>query len=489
MELIKFYDILSQKGLTQTDCIRSGLPSIDIKRISCDSREISQNTLFFVKGVSFKREYLLASVDKGAVAYVSETDMGVDIPLIRVSDIRKAMPVCADLFYGDPSSAYPLVGITGTKGKTSCAYMLRNIFNQAYGEDLNGIISTSEALCGKTGIEKSGTTPEAFPLFGILNAFRQAHLRAAVMEVSSQALQYDRVDEIKFDTGIFLNLSNDHISATEHHSFEEYKAAKLKLLTMCRKGIVNLDDPAAKDVIEASRCDSLYTFSVHGGADFVATDVILSRYGSSFRVKSRFTSDKVFELRIPGAFNVSNALAAIAAAVLMGIDEKTVAEGLKKTSVDGRMEIFEKDGITVLVDYAHNKVSFEAVFDYVDTFYPDSRKICLFGCTGNKALNRRRELPDVAGRHADFVVITSDDPANEEPRAIMDEVETELKKNPVPYVKIEDREKAVRYAVTHAAKGDIVILVGKGRETTQQVRGQAVAYKGDMPVAKEILGQ
>ncbi len=491
MKLRIFVEELRLNKLLLSDSISPDVLDLDIETVSCDSRKIAGRALFFTKGVSFKKEYLLSAIEQGAAAYVSEVDFGVNIPLIQVSDLRKAMPVCADVFYSAPYSAYPLIGITGTKGKTSTAYMLRNIFNEAFSENKNGIISTNEALCGTRKLEKTGTTPEALELFGILNEFARDGVKAAVMEVSSQALQYDRVDRVGFDVGIFLNLSNDHISPTEHHSFEEYKAAKLRMMTLCRRGIVNIDDPYADEVIAEATCEKLFTVSANPGkeADFTAKDVILSRFGSSFRVKSKLLGDTVFELRLPGAFNVNNALTAIAAATLIGIDEETIAKGLEKTVIRGRMEIFEKNGITVLVDYAHNKVSFEALFDYVDTFYPESRKICLFGCTGNKALDRRRELPDVAGKHADFIVLTSDDPANEEPRAIMDEVELELKKNPVPYVMIEDRETAVGYAVRNAKKGDVIILAGKGHETTQQVRGHAEFYRGDMPTAMAILDE
>ena len=190
---------------------------------------------------------------------------------------------------------------------------------------------------------------------------------------------------------------------------------------------------------------------------------------------------------MPGEFNIYNALAAIGVCKMMNIDVETVKKGLASASAEGRMEIFEKNGVTVLVDYAHNKLSFEAVFDFVDKFYPESRKICLFGCQGNKALDRRVELPEIAGNRADMVVLTSDDPANEEPMEIIRQVEFELKKTPVEFVSIEDREEAVDFAVRNAKSGDVVILAGKGQETTQQVRGKSVSYIGDMKKAKEIL--
>ena len=478
MKLSEIVSYLSQKGLV----VENPCSDVEIAHISCDSRDVKANTLFFVKGVAFKPEYLLSAVENGAVAYVSEFDLGVDIPFVKVSDVRKAMPYGAKFFYGDPVSRYKLAAVTGTKGKTSLVYMLRSIFEKAFGAEKYGYISTNGAMCGTQPLKKSGTTPEALELYGILNKFALENISAAAMEVSSQALKYDRVEGIRFHTGVFLTLSNDHISPTEHSSFEDYKAAKLKLLENCRFGAVNIDDPSGEEFFKASKCEKTYTYGIKNECVFRAENIILTKYGSSFTVKG-----EEFTLKMPGEFNIYNALAAIIVCETMGIGLEFVKKGLAEATAEGRMEIFEKNGVTVLVDYAHNKLSFEAVFDFVDKFYPDSRKICLFGCQGNKALDRRRELPEVAGNRADMVVLTSDDPANEEPMAIIGEVEVELRKTPVKFISIEDREEAVAYAVGNAQSGDVVILAGKGQETTQQVRGKAVAYVGDMKKAKEIL--
>jgi len=478
MKLNEIVSYLSEIGLV----LEKPCNDAEISHISCDSRDVKPNTLFFVKGVAFKPEYLLSAVENGAVAYVSEFDLGVDIPFVKVSDVRKAMPYGAKLFYGDPVSKYKLAAVTGTKGKTSMVYMLRSIFNEAFGSEKFGYISTNGAMCGNQPLKKSGTTPEALELYTILNKFAADNISAAAMDVSSQALKYNRVEGIRFHTGVFLNLSNDHISPTEHSSFEDYKAAKLKLLENCLYGAVNIDDPYGEEFYKTSKCTETYTFGIHKNCDFRAENIILTKFGSSFTVNG-----EEFTLKMPGEFNIYNALAAITVCKTMNIDLSAVKNGLAKATAEGRMELFEKNGITVLVDYAHNKLSFEAVFDFVDKFYPDSRKICLFGCQGNKALDRRRELPEVAGNRADMVILTSDDPANEEPMAIINEVEIELRKTPVNFVSIEDREEAVEYAVKNAQRGDIVILAGKGQETTQQVRGKAVAYIGDMKKAKEIL--
>lgn len=454
------------------------------EKITCDSREVENGTLFFVKGANFKEEYLFSAIEKGAVAYISEKEYPTDLAHITVNNVRLAMPLLAKTFYENPADKLLLTGVTGTKGKTTVAFMLRNIFREYFGDGRVGMISTNGAFCGKRPIEKTGTTPEALPLYGIFDEFYRSGVSAAVMEVSSQALQYNRVEYVPFFNGIYLNLSPDHLSPTEHHSFEEYKNAKLRMLTLCKNGAVNIDDEYAEEVVSAATCEKLYTFGIEKEADFRATNVCLSKSGSTFTVNG-----VDYSIRMPGFFNIYNALAAIVAATISGVSSSAIRKGLEKTVIDGRMEIIEKGGRTVIVDYAHNALSFSAVFDYVDRFYPDSKKICLFGCQGNKAYDRREELPAIAGKKADFVVLTSDDPAREDPEAILSEVENNLKKTGAEYKKITDREEAVRFAVGKAKKGDVVFLAGKGHEHTQIVGTDTVYYKGDAATAKEVLDE
>ena len=485
MKLQNFLSIFQQKNLFSEKLGNDA--DLEIKSIGCDSRFVTPGQLFFVKGVHFKPEYLQQAEKNGAVALVCQQKQNSNLPQIIVTDIRKAMPLAANIFYQNPSAKYQLVGITGTKGKTTCAYMLKSIFDKAFGKNKTGLISTTEAICGERKLEKTGTTPEALELFGILNQFARQKIKAACMEVSSQGLQYHRVDEVDFDTGIFLNLGSDHISPTEHKSFEEYKQAKKQLFSLCQNAVINIDDPYGEEFLQSARCEKKYTISIRQPADFYAKNILLSKNGSSFELAGPYLNNVFIELRIAGEFNIYNSLSAIAAAFLAGCDLQSIQDGLLDTVIAGRMQIYEKNGITVVVDYAHNELSFEAVFRHLKKFYPTSRIVCLFACQGNKAYDRRTELPQVVGKYADFAVITSDDPENEEPQAIIDEVEAELKKTGIPYTRIEDREQAVHYAVTHARKGDVVLLAGKGQETTQKVRGGTVFYKGDLPSAIEAL--
>ena len=483
MNLSEIRMLLTQANLLTKDAAGEGhlVPSA----IGCDSKTATAGTLFFCKGVRFKAQYLADAVERGACAYISEVEYDVNLPHLLVSDVRKAMPLIAREFYGRPDRQYPLVGITGTKGKTSCAYQLGAIFQEAY-HGQYGIISTNEALsCGQAR-KKSGTTPEALDLYGLLNGFATDRCKAAVMEVSSQGLQYDRVTGVEFAVGIYLNLSPDHISPTEHKDFEEYKTAKKKMLTLCDTGIVNLDDEHAREMMAAATCPRLLTVSLSdSSADYYADQIELTEEGLEFTVNGTDLKSERMTLMMAGEFNISNALCAIAAARTLGIGVEEIRRGLSKASVKGRMEQFTLNGVFVLVDYAHNGLSFEKVFDYADRFHPDAKKVVVYGCPGNKALDRRTEMSDVAGQRADFVVLTDDDPAEEDPDAIMDEAEVMLQRHGVDYVRIHHRPTAIAHGLSQCNPGDLLLLLGKGHETTQTVCGQSVPYGGDRLCAQE----
>ena len=487
MNFSEVRDLLSAEGL-----LRDATPDADlsIRAVGCNSAAVTPGMLFFCKGARFKEEYLRDALRKGAAAYVSETDYGLPVPRILVSDVRRAMPLIAHRFYNAPETKYPLVGITGTKGKTSCAYLLAGIFKEEY-DGKYGLISTNEALsCGKK-LPKTGTTPEALDLYALLNDFACSGARAVVTEVSSQGLQYDRVAYLEFAVGIYLNLSPDHISPTEHKDFNEYKQAKKKLMSLCRQAVVNLDDPYGGEMRQAAGNTPCVTVSLTDrNADYSARDLSLSEEGLTFTVVSprdREMHGRRVTLRMVGEFNVSNALCALAAARLLGIGVPSVLKGLAETAVKGRMERYVFGGVDVLVDYAHNGVSFEKVFDYADRFHPQGRKIVVYGCPGNKAYDRRDEMSDVAGQRADFIVLTDDDPAYEDPDAIMDQAEKMLKYHDADYCRIHDRRQAVAYAAGICRPGDLLLLLAKGHETTQIVNGEYVEYGGDRKAAEDAF--
>lgn len=485
MNLSEIRMLLSREGLLVEDALTD--PSVTPAAIGCDSKSAVPGTLFFCKGVRFRAEYLQDAADLGACAYIAEKDFGVDLPHLLVSDVRRAMPLVAREFYNRPDLAYPLVGITGTKGKTSCAYQLGAVFDEAFGGRY-GLISTNEALCCGKPRKKSGTTPEALELYTLLKGFADGGAKAAVMEVSSQGLQYDRVLGVDYAVGIYLNLSPDHISPTEHKNFDEYKEAKKKMLTLCRNGVVNLDDPYAEEMISAAACPVLRTVSLTDpSADYYARDLRLTEEGLSFKVEGTDLKNFPVTLKMVGEFNVSNALCAIAAARLLGIGEEPLRRGLAKASVKGRMEQFNLGGVNVIVDYAHNGLSFEKVFDYADRFHPNARKIVVYGCPGNKALDRREEMSDVAGRRAHFTVLTDDDPADEESSDIMDRAQVMLLRHGAEFVRIPHRPTAIAHALSLCRPGDLLLLLGKGHECGQIVRGKTVDYGGDRLCAEQAF--
>lgn len=485
MRFSDFEEILRKQQLLLE--VSGGEGDPEAKSISCDSRKIEKGTFFFAKGLNFKHEYLLSAEEKGAVAYIAEKGIsgeGCRLPRLTVSNIRLAMPLLAKAFYGDPTSRFPLTGITGTKGKTTAAYLLKGILDRAY-EGKTGIVSTFEARSCGTPLPKSFTTPEALELYGLLARFAEDGVRAGVIEASSQGLEYNRVEYLDFFAGVYLNLSPDHISPTEHASFEEYKEAKKRLLTLCRNGFVNLDDPYAKEILEAATCRELYTFGRAPESDFRAEEITLFPDGTEFRLTGRFYPGEKIRIAMPGAFNVTNALAAIAVATVSGIGLDDIREGLAEVRIPGRMENRVLEGRTVIADYAHNGMSLSGLLDYADMFWKENRKIVLFGSIGDRALDRRKTLAEACRGRADTVILTADDPGTEDPETICREIASYL--GETPYEIIPDRVEAIARAAELSQPGDVLLLAGKGADATQAVKGKAVPYMTDMAAAEQAF--
>ena len=308
-----------------------------------------------------------------------------------------------------------------------------------------------------------------------------------VMEVSSQAEKQHRCDGITFDYGVFTNIGNDHIGAGEHASFAEYLSCKKKLLRTCRTGIVNRDDKRFPEIIRQSTC-RLVTFGCREKADFMAADAALDQapgvLGVSYRVQG--AADFPVRVDLPGLFSVSNSLAAIAVCAQMGIPEKAMQEALSTVRVRGRCEAVPVyPEMTLLIDYAHNAMSLESLLKTLRKYHP-KRLICLFGCGGNRARDRRFQMGEVSGRLADLTVITSDNPRDEEPQAILDDIRTGIGKTEGAFVEIADRKEAIRYVIENRQPGDLVVLAGKGHETYQIRKGKR--YEMDERVLiREIL--
>lgn len=477
-----YAELLEESGLLVRASVPDGAAAIE--RITYDSRECVPLTLFACKGAAFRPEYLADAISRGAVCYVSQLEYQVEAAALIVTDVRKAMALIADLFYGKAYRRLKLIGITGTKGKSTTAYYIKYILDeylQSAGERPSAIISTIDVYDGRIMKDSHLTTPEAFELHRHFSNAVESGIRFFEMEVSSQALKYDRVDGVEFDAGVFLNISEDHISPAEHADFEDYFSSKLKLFSQCRLAVVNLDSDYPERILEAAQvCRSVRTFGLYKEADVCGYDVRKVGDEIHFQVRTK-EFDEEFALTMQGLFNVENALAAIAVCSQYGIPVEQMRQGLRKARSRGRMEGYrnEDGSILAIVDYAHNKLSFQKVYESIREEYPGRRVITVFGCTGGKALNRRAEMAQLAGKYSDRVYLTMDDPGWEEVHAISQEVEGYLENPACERFLIDDRGEAITAAIRDAEPGSVVLVAGKGHETVQKIRGECVPCKPD----------
>ena len=488
-----------------------------VRGMAIDSRRVELGNLFVCKGAAFQPAFLGSAVEQGAAAYLCQTAVpgklevpsalcaaSEGVPGIVVGDVRRAMALVAPVVYGHPDRALDVMGITGTKGKSTVAYMLRAILSAA-GID-SSILGSIETDDGSEHMESHNTTPEAPDLWRHLCNTVDAGRRHMVMEVSSQGLKYDRVLGLGLDIACFLNIGRDHISSVEHPTFEDYFASKLRIFEQCKTAVVNLRTDHVDEVLAAAgAAERVVTFAAcheDEGADnlsctpdFLARKVASTHAGLSFEVVEAAAgpdaSPEHVNLGMPGLFNVDNALAAIAMARLLGVDYDAIRAGLAHVRVPGRMELVSSaDGhVLAIVDYAHNELSFKTLFESVKAEYPDRRIIALFGAPGGKAQERRQVLPQTAGRYADLLIYTEEDPAHE----CVADICAELAANTpdgVPYEVIEDREAAVDHALKTALADErpsVVLLLAKGDETRQHRGDEYPEVKSDLTLAREIL--
>lgn len=454
--------------------VLQGSTGISFHDIRNDSRKVQPGDLFFcISGaVSDGHKYVQDVAEKGAAVIVVEKPVAVPdtVTVIRVENTRYAMGMISSAFYGKPSEKLKVIGLTGTKGKTTTTYMIREMLERSGIK--TGLIGTIEIMDGKQRIPANNTTPESMLLHKYLRDMVDNGCQAVAMEVSSQGLMLDRVAGVSFDYGIFTNLSKDHIGPNEHASFEEYRDWKAKLFTLCKTGIFNVDDANAGYMMEHATCEKV-TYGEQTDADYRAQNVELYRekgvLGIQYTLSGKLEAKIVVDL--PGEFSVHNSLAAIAVADLLQVSVADIQNILKEVKVRGRVEMIPiSDAFTLMIDYAHNAMALESLLTALRAYNP-KRLIPLFGCGGNRSRDRRFEMGEVSGTMADFTIITSDNPRDEEPLAIMDDIETGMKKTTGAYVKIADRKEAIRYAILHAKEGDVVVLAGKGHEDYQEIHG------------------
>ena len=461
-----------------------GIPEKNISDVYFDSRKASGAGVFVCLRGSRSDGHLYASsaYEKGCRFFVAEhpIDLPSDATVFLCPDTRLALAQMSDNLFEHPSRELFVIGITGTKGKTTTALMIYNILNAAGLKC--GYIGTSGIDYGDFHVDAVNTTPESYITQMYMRHMCLAGVKYLVMEVSSQALFMHRVHAVCFDTVVFTNLSVDHIGGSEHPSFEHYKDCKKSLFSDygAQAVLLNADDGYADEMASAvPEGTKLLRYALHKEADLRATSPTCYRSGDSLGISFRFTENgQAYDasLPTPGKFSVYNALATIAVCRECGIDMAAILSLLASIRITGRFEpVSAMSDVTFIIDYAHNEVSLTSALETLRQYEP-KRLICLFGSVGGRTFGRRAELGRVAASMADFCILTSDNPDGEDPMNILKEIAAEFGENSCPYVTIPDRAEAIRYAVSIAQKGDIFLFAGKGHERYQLISGEKIPF-------------
>lgn len=473
----------------------------NISYMTYNSKDVENNTLFVCKGDSFKLDYLKDAISNGAIVYISDKKYDIDCPFVIVKDIRITMSILSEMYFNFPGESITKIGITGTKGKTTTSFFVKYILDEYEKANLKkdtAIISSLTTYDGIENFESHLTTPESYEIEKHFRNAVDSKIENIVMEVSSQSYtkRYGRLHNIKFDIGVFLNISEDHVSPIEHPTFDDYFSCKLKLFENSKIACINMDMEFFDKVLNVANknCNKILTFSLKNkNADIYGYNIIKKEDGTHFNVKTE-KFDREFMIKMPGLFNVENALAAIAIACSINIDEKFIYLGLKEARTSGRMELFKTndDKIVSIVDFAHNKLSFEKIYETVKNDYNDRYIITVFGCPGGKAQIRRKNLGEVSGKNSDMIYITADDPGVEKISDISNEIERFVKKYTTCYIKIEDRKEAIKEAVKYAEslnKKSILLVLGKGSDNTQKVLSGYEKYESDIEQIKKYINE
>jgi len=450
--------------------------NVDITGVTRDSRDVQAGTLFVaIKGFEIDGHiYIKEAVKKGAAAVMVEatasikkSDVKENTVIVVAPDTRVALPKAVCNFYKNPSSKLKVVGVTGTKGKTTMTFMLKAILEK-HGIKTGLIGSIANYVGDKKICDSERTSPESTEIQRLLNEMVQEKVDVAIMEVSSQSLKLHRVDGIDFDVGVFTNFSEDHISEKEHPNMEDYFNSKLKLFDMCKMGYINADDFHVARVKGMEVKSEIKTYGIDNSSDLVAKDITVTNSTVDFKVKIGTRNERI-KVGIPGRFSVYNSLAAICVGLQYGANADEIKEALLDIKVPGRSELVpNKKGLTIMLDYAHSPASLQNILSSVKS-YTKGRLICVFGCGGDRDKGKRPVMGEISGNTASFTIITTDNPRTEKPEEIIEEIEEGIKKTNGPYIVIVDRTEAIKHAIDMASKNDVIVIAGKGHELYQEI--------------------
>ena len=461
----------------------------EVADLAYDSRKITGGMLFVaIDGtVVDGHKFIPDVIRRGASVLVVEKDVEIpdeEITVLRVANGREALSRMSQAYFDYPAERMISIGITGTKGKSTTAYMIRDIIEKS-GKTC-GIVGTIGIYIKGEITPTEHTTPESYDLQKAFADMVEAGCEYMVMEVSSQGIKMDRVAGMHFDYGVFTNLSPDHIGPNEHKDFDEYLYCKSRLFRMCDVGIVNTDDPHWKDIVENATCETR-TFGT-GKADMTATGI--RHINEDGDLSMKFHAAGLLEgdvtVGLPGRFNIYNGMCAACTGALLGMPRDVILHALEHVEVRGRVEnVPTGRGFSVLIDFAHNGVSTESVLQTLREYNPN-RIIAIFGCGGNRSKLRRYEMGEAVGKLAELAIVTSDNPRTEDVMDIIEDIKVGLAKTEGEYIVIPDRQEAVNYAVSHAENGDMIILLGKGHEEYQEINGVKHHYSEREAVANAL---
>ena len=452
---------------------------LNITHLDKDSRKIKEGGLFIaVKGFDTDgHDYVESAIEQGAVAVILQEGVDpelikkipLDITVIVAKDTRYALAICSCNFYDNPSRKFKLIGITGTKGKTTTSFMTKKILEKA-GKKV-GLIGTIAIYIGDKKIEDSArTTPESNKLQEIFAQMVDEGVDVVVMEVSSQSLKLNRVAGCDFDIGVFTNFSEDHISPKEHPDMQDYFNSKVKLFKMCKTAFINADDYNVAKLPKLVPECNITTYGIDNFCNVLAKDITITNSYVDFKVKIGMKNERI-KTCIPGRFSVYNSLASICIAEKLGANAEQIKEALEEVRVPGRSELVNnKKDLTIMIDYAHSPESLESILNAVKS-YTKGKVINLFGCGGDRDSAKRPIMGEISGRIADYTIITTDNPRTEDAQKIAEQIEEGIKKTKGQYTIVLDRIEAIKKAIKMADKKDIILLVGKGHETYQEING------------------